>query len=54
MIGKRSKKETCNQFLADKAFDPDRVRNGLIQQKIEPVTPPRLNHRFLAKFDRDT
>jgi len=45
---------TCNQFLADRAFDADWVRGALIEQKIEPVIPPKSNRRFPAEFDRDT
>lgn len=45
---------TCGQFLADRAFDADWVREALIEKKIEPVIPPRSNRRFPAEFDRET
>lgn len=45
---------TCGQFLADRAFDADWVREALIEKKIEPVIPPKSNRRFPAEFDRET
>ena len=44
---------TCGQFLADRAFDADWVREALIEKKIEPVIPPKSNRRFPAEFDRE-
>lgn len=45
---------TCGQFLADRAFDADWVREALIEKKIVPVIPPKSNRRFPAEFDQDT
>ena len=45
---------TCGQFLADRAFDADCLRNALTENGIEPVIPPKSNRRFPAEFDRDT
>ena len=45
---------TCGQFLADRAFDANWLRDGLTEQGIEPVIPPKSNRRFPAGFDRDT
>ena len=45
---------TCGQFLADRAFDANWLRDGLTEQGIEPVIPPKSNRRFTAEFDRDT
>jgi transposase len=45
---------TCGQFLADRAFDANRVREALSEAKIEPVIPPKSNRRFPADFDRHT
>ena len=44
----------CGQFLADRAFDANWVREALAQAKIEAVIPPKSNCRFPAEFDRDT
>ena len=45
---------TCGQFLADRAFDVNWVRDALTEKGIEPVIPPNSNRRFPAGFDRDT
>jgi len=45
---------TCGQFLADRAFDANWLRDALTEQGIEPVIPPKSNRRFPAEFDRDT
>lgn len=45
---------TCGQFLADRAFDANWVREALDGAEIEPVIPPKSNRRFPAGFDRDT
>ena len=45
---------TCGQFLADRAFDANWVRDALTEKGIEPVIPPKSNRRFPAEFDRDT
>ncbi len=45
---------TCGQFLADRAFDANWVREALAEAKIEAVIPPKSNRRFPADFDRDT
>ena len=45
---------TCGQFLADRAFDANRLRDARTEKGIEPVIPPRPNRRFPAEFDRDT
>jgi hypothetical protein len=45
---------TCGQFLADRAFDADWLRDTLAEKGIEPVIPPKSNRRFPAEFDRDT
>jgi transposase len=45
---------TCGQFLADRAFDANWVREALAGAKIEAVIPPKSNRRFPAGFDRDT
>lgn len=45
---------TCGQFLADRAFDANWVREALAVAKIEAVIPPKSNRRFPAGFDRDT
>ena len=37
---------TCGQFLADRAFDANWVREALSEAKIEPVIPPKSNRRF--------
>jgi len=44
----------CGQFLADRAFDANWLRDALNQKGIEPVIPPKSNRRFPAEFDRDT
>ncbi len=44
---------TCGQFLADRAFDADWVRDALSDAGIETVIPPKSNRRFPAEFDRD-
>jgi transposase len=45
---------TCGQFLADRAFDANWLRDLLTDMGIEPVIPPKSNRRFPAEFDRDT
>lgn len=45
---------TCGQFLADRAFDADWLRDALTEKGIEPVIPPKSNRRFPAEFDRYT
>ena len=45
---------TCGQFLADRAFDANWLRDALTAKGIEPVIPPKSNRRFPAEFDRDT
>ena len=45
---------SCGQFLADRAFDANWVREALVGDGIEPVIPPKSNRRFPADFDRDT
>lgn len=45
---------SCDQFLADRAFDANWVREALVEAGIEPVIPPKSNRRFPADFDRDT
>ena len=44
----------CGQFLADRAFDANWVREALTEAKIEAVIPPKSNRRFPADFDCDT
>ncbi len=44
----------CGQFLADRAFDANWVREALAEAMIEAVIPPKSNRRFPADFDRDT
>ena len=45
---------TCGQFLADRAFDANWLRDALNEAGIEPVIPPKSNRRLPAEFDRDT
>ena len=45
---------TCGQFLADRAFDANRVRGALEGAGIEAFIPPKSNCRFPAEFDRHT
>lgn len=45
---------TCGQFLADRAFDANWVRETLAEARIEAVIPPKSNRRFPEEFDRDT
>ena len=45
---------TCDQFLADRAFDANWVRDALDGVGIEAVIPPKSNRRFPPEFDRDT
>ncbi len=45
---------TCGQFLADRAFDANWLRDALTGAGIEPVIPPKSNRRLPAEFDRDT
>jgi len=45
---------TCGQYLADRAFDANWVREALAGAKIEAVIPPKSNRSFPADFDRDT
>ena len=44
----------CGQFLADRAFDANWVRDALADAGIEAVIPPKSNRRFPPEFDRDT
>ncbi|MEM1149251.1 MAG: transposase [Pseudomonadota bacterium] len=44
----------CGQFLADRAFDANWVREALTEAKIEALIPPKSNRRFPADFDCDT
>ena len=37
---------TCDQFLADRAFDANWLREALTSAGIEPVIPPKSNRRF--------
>ncbi len=45
---------TCGQFLADRAFDANWLREALEEARIEAVIPPKSNRRFPAEFDRET
>lgn len=45
---------TCGQFLADRAFDANWLREALTAAGIEMVIPTKSNRRFPAEFDRDT
>lgn len=45
---------SCDQLLADRAFDADWLRGALTEAGIEPVIPPKSNRRFPAEFDRHT
>ena len=45
---------TCGQFLADRAFDANWLREALNDAGIKAVIPPKSNRRFPAEFDRDT
>ena len=45
---------TCGQFLADRAFDANWLREALAEAGVEAVIPPKSNRRFPAEFDRDT
>lgn len=45
---------TCGQFLADRAFDANWLRDALAGAGIEAVIPPKCNRRFPAEFDRHT
>jgi len=44
----------CGQFLADRAFDANWIREVLAKAGIEAVIPPKSNRRLPADFDRDT
>ena len=44
----------CGQFLADRAFDANWLRDALSEAGIEPVIPPKSSRRVPAEFDRDT
>ncbi len=44
---------SCGQFLADRAFDANWVREALDAAGIKAVIPAKSNRRFLADFDRD-
>ena len=44
---------TCGQFLADRAFDANWLREALIDAGIEPVIPPKSSRRCPAEFDRE-
>ena len=43
----------CGQFLADRAFDANWLRDALAAAEIEAVIPPKSNRRFPAEFDRE-
>lgn len=45
---------SCGQFLADRAFDANWVREALDAADIKAVIPAKSNRRFPADFDRDT
>jgi len=45
---------TCGQFLADRAFDANWLREALDNAGIAAVIPPKSNRRFPAEFDRYT
>lgn len=45
---------SCGQFLADRAFDANWLRDALTDAGITAVIPPKSNRRFPAQFDRDT
>ena len=45
---------SCGQFLADRAFDANWLRDALTDAGIEPVIPPKSTRRFPAEFDRHT
>lgn len=45
---------TCDQLLADRAFDANWLRDMLTGAGINTVIPPKSNRRFPAEFDRDT
>ena len=45
---------SCGQFLADRAFDANWVREALAAAEIQAVIPPKSNRRFPAEFDRET
>ena len=44
---------TCGQFLADRAYDANWLRDALTGAGIEPVIPPKSNRRCPAEFDRE-
>ena len=44
---------TCGQFLADRAFDANWLRDALTGAGIKPVIPPKSNRRVPAEFDRE-
>ena len=39
------------RLLADKGYDTDRIRQGLLSEKIEPVIPPRANRKDYVHCD---
>ena len=45
---------TCGQFLADRAFDANWLRDLLTSAGITAVIPPKSDRQFPAEFDRDT
>jgi transposase len=45
---------SCGQFLADRAFDANWLRDALVTAEIEAVIPYKSNRRFPAEFDRET
>lgn len=45
---------TCGQFLADRAFDANWLRDLLTSAGITAVIPPKSNRRFPSEFDCDT
>ena len=45
---------SCGQFLADRAFDVNWLRDALVTAEIEAVIPYKSNRRFPAEFDRET
>lgn len=44
----------AGHLLADRAFDANWLRNGLLERGITPVIPPKSNRRFPVAFDTET
>lgn len=44
----------CSQFLADRAFGANWLRDALSDEGIEPVIPPKSNRRLASEFERNT